>query len=85
MGIIVIKISLVQSKASGHPGINFQHNVQVIAPGLQARCWHSATAFSYPGVTKVIIFGGCPEMPSDGKSEYPQISNTTMLQFGMSH
>ena len=40
-------------------------NVQVKLPGLQSRFYHSAAAFRLsPGMTEVIIFGGCPEWPS---------------------
>lgn len=58
--------------------------MQVKEPRLQARCRHSATAFTRgPGIT-VLLFGGYPEWPNDFRSDadVPQIANTTMLQFG---
>ena len=63
-------------------------HVQVIGPSLQSRFCHSATAFSLsPGLTEVTIFGGCPNWPSNYKSDadFLQIANTTVLRFGESH
>ena len=60
-------------------------NVQVKIPGLQSRFWHSAAAFHLsPGMTEVTIFGGCPEWPSNCKSDadLSQIADTTVLRFG---
>ena len=61
--------------------------VQVNVPSLQSRFDHSAAAFSLsPGLTEVTIFGGCPEWPSNSKSEadLPLMANTTVLRFGES-
>ena len=61
--------------------------MQVNVPSLQTRCDHSAAAFSLgPGLTEVTIFGGCPEWPSNLKSEadLPQMANITVLRFGES-
>ena len=61
--------------------------MQVRVPGLQARRWHSATAFTLcPGLIEVTIFGGCPKLPSNVKigADIPQIANTTVLRFGES-
>ena len=69
-------------------GIKVVLHVQVIVPSLQSRFYHSATAFSLsPGLTEVTIFGGCPNWPSNYKSDadLPQIANTTVLRFGESH
>ena len=63
-------------------------HVQVTVPSLQSRFNHSATAFSLsPGLTEVTIFGGCPNVPSNIKSDadFSQIANTTVLRFGESH
>ena len=52
---------------------------------LQGRKDHSATVISFsPGLEEVILFGGCPEWPSDYKtdSDLSQIANTTVLRFG---
>ena len=44
--------------------------MQVGVPALQARCYHSATAFSLcPGWMEVTMFGGCPEWPSNAKTD----------------
>ena len=59
--------------------------VQVKVPSFQARFWHSAAAFSLsPGLTEVTLFGGCPEWPSNVKTDadVPQIAETTVLRFG---
>ena len=59
-------------------------HVQVKVPSLQARCHHSAAAFSLsPGLTEVTVFGGIPEWPRF-IADIPQIANTTVLQFGES-
>ena len=61
--------------------------IQVDVPSLQSRNLHSAAAFSLgPGLTEVTIFGGCPEFPSNRKSDadIPQMANTTVLRFGES-
>ncbi len=59
---------------------------QVEIPGLQARYLHSATAFTLtPGLCDIVIFGGCPELPSEAKlgdAQYQGIAKTTVLQFG---
>ena len=63
-------------------------HVQVTVPSLQSRFNHSATAFSLsPGLTEVTIFGGCPNVPRNAKSdaELAQMANTTVLRFGESH
>ena len=65
--------------------------VQVKEPRLQARFWHSATAFNLsPGLMEVTLFGGCPEVPEDLDDDdddddaLVQIANTTILRFGKS-
>ena len=51
--------------------------MQVDIPGFQARCRHSATAFSLrPGLTEVTLFGGRPKW-RDGYH-----AKTTVLRFG---
>ena len=59
--------------------------VQVTVPGFQGRCDHSSTAFNVsPGLTEVVLFGGCPELPSVPRAGFdlPQMANTTILQSG---
>jgi hypothetical protein len=59
--------------------------VQVKAPSLQSRWRHSAVSFNIrPGLTEVTLFGGCPEVPSNYRTEadLPQIANTVVLRFG---
>lgn len=54
-------------------------------PGLQPRFDHSAAAFKLsPRLTEVTIFGGCPEVPKNFRSDadHRQIANTTVLRFG---
>ena len=60
-------------------------HVQVTVPAFQGRFSHSSTAFNVsPGLTEVVLFGGCPEVPSNARtvSDLPQIANTTVLRFG---
>ena len=62
-------------------------HVQVEVSSGQARCKHSAAAFSFsPGLMEVTLFGGCPEWPSNfkGDADLPQIAKTTVLRFGES-
>ena len=62
-------------------------NMQINAPCLQPRADLSATAFSLnPELTEVILFGGCPEWPSEFKTlnDLPHVANTTVLRFGES-
>ena len=67
-------------------GMNALHiHVQVTVPALQGRYHHSSTAFNVsPGLTEVVLFGGCPEWPSDVRTaaDLPLIANTTVLRFG---
>ena len=60
-------------------------HVQVTVPALQGRFYHSSTAFNVsPGLIEVVLFGGCPEWPSNPRTDadLPQIANTTVLRFG---
>ena len=84
---VIGRVSLCRVLSSQAKTESNATHMQVDVPGLQARCWHSATAFSLcPGVMEVTLFGGCPECPSDAKTtaDFPQIANTTVLQFGES-
>ena len=59
--------------------------MQVPVSGLQARFSHCAAAFSLaPGLTEVTIFGGCPEIPSNFKTDtdIQPIADTTVLVLG---
>lgn len=59
--------------------------MQIEIPSLQSRCDHSATAFNlFPGLTEVVLFGGCPIFPKECRSDayLPQIAETTVLRFG---
>ena len=57
-------------------------HVQVTVPAFQGRCYHSSTAFNVsPGLTEVVLFGGCPQWPSTD-ANFPKIANTTVLRFG---
>ena len=57
-------------------------HVQVTVPALQGRFYHSSTAFSVsPGLTEVVLVGGCPEYHRTD-ADRPQIANTTVLRFG---
>ena len=62
------------------------YGIQIKDPRVQqARCYHSATAFTHsPGLTEVTLFGGCPEWPVNYSSDadVPQVANTTVLRFG---
>ena len=64
------------------------HSIQMQVHGLQARCLHSATAFSlHPGVMEVTLFGGVhkwPSIPQYSDADIPPISNTTVIRFGES-
>ena len=60
-------------------------HVQVSVPAFQGRLYHSSTAFNVsPGLTEVVLFGGCPGVPSNVRTadDIPQIANTTVLRFG---
>ena len=60
--------------------------VQVEIPGLQARYLHRAAAFTLtPGLTDVVLFGGCTELPSraiEEDADYPGTANVTVIRFG---
>ena len=45
---------------------------------------HAAAVISLsPGLTEVVMFGGCPEWsPNYSDDETPKIANTTVLRFG---
>ena len=54
-------------------------------PGLQPRFDHCGAAFIIsPELTEVVVFGGCPEWPSDYKydSDLIPLADTTILRFG---
>ena len=64
---------------------NNYSTLQVEIPNFQSRFLHSAAAFLLcPGLTEVVIFGGCPEALYQAKldGDYSLIANTTLLQFG---
>ena len=59
--------------------------IGLLQVGLRARFYHSATAVSLcPGLTEVTLFGGCPEWPSNFKTDadFPRVANTAVLRFG---
>ena len=59
--------------------------MQVSLPNFQGRCLHSSDAFKLsPGLTEVIVFGGCPVWPINPTTDkdHPMIASTTVLQFG---
>ena len=63
--------------------------MQVNVPSLQPRSDHGVAAFSLnSGLSEVaiILFGGCPEVPSTIKTfdDIPKMANTTVLRFGES-
>ena len=61
------------------------HDVQVQVPSLQSRFMHCAAASTIsPGVTEVVMFGGCPEWSKNYKTDddYKKLSMTTVLRFG---
>lgn len=58
---------------------------KVDIPGFQERYLHSCAAFTLsPGLTDVIIFGGCQVQPNaqDMDKNYPGILGTVLLEFG---
>ena len=87
LGFIDPSISVSNLHLCNCVEVNSYVHVQVKEPRLQARCSHSASAFTLnPGLTEVILFGGYPEWPKNSKSyaDFPQIANTTVLRFGES-
>ena len=59
--------------------------IQVPVSSLQARVWHCAAAFSLADeLTEVTIFGGCPEVPSNFKTDADLrlLADTTVLVLG---
>ena len=59
--------------------------MQVQVPSLQSRYYHCAAASTIsPGVTEVVMFGGCPEWPKKYKTDndFKKLSMTTVLRFG---
>ena len=64
----------------------YMHDVQVQVPSLQtSRFKHCAAASTIsPGVTKVVMFGGCPEWPKNPKTgdDFKKLAMTAVLQFG---
>lgn len=56
--------------------------MQIVIPGLKARYSHSATAFTLaPGLTDVILFGGCSQLSSKDNANYSEMADTTVLRF----
>ena len=54
--------------------------MQVLVPGLKARCGHCAAAYNLsPGTTEIVIFGGSTTKPDN--TDY-FIADTTVLRFG---
>lgn len=52
---------------------------------VQARCYHGAAACSLSSkVTEVVMFGGCPEWPTNytEDADISHIASTTVLRFG---
>ena len=59
--------------------------MQISLPNFKGRCLHSSDAFELsPGLTEVIVFGGCPLWPINPTTDkdHPRIASTTVLQFG---
>ena len=54
--------------------------MQVLVPGLKARCCHCAAAYSLsPGITEIVIFGGTATFPPN-TGDF--LADTTVLRFG---
>lgn len=68
----------------------FKIILQCDAPNpLQSQFRHTGAAFNYGvGMTEVVIFGGCPEWPSNSQDispvDIPRIADTTVLRFSKS-
>ena len=64
----------------------FGANPQVKPPeSVKPRYWHSVTAtWLGPGLTEVLMFGGCQEWPDnwENEEEFTPIADTTILRFG---
>ena len=61
------------------------HDVQIQVSSLQSRFWHCAAASTIsPGMTEVVMFGGCLEWPKNPKTDddFKKLSMTTVLRFG---
>ena len=55
--------------------------MQVLVPGLKARCCHCAAAYSLsPGITEIVIFGGTATYPPNNTGDV--LADTTVLRFG---